>query len=112
MRLRLSLREIEIETDLSEAEFERDQFGGNSLFDALFTNSIHVMREHKCDYFEWLDIELCDKGQDIMKGLVRKFLKVSQESQHLEEMNEMKDFIIGNTEKTIKRLGEENNAEK
>ena len=47
-----------------------------------------------------------------MNGLVRKFFKVSQESQHLEGMNKMKDSIIANKKKTIKRLGEENNAEK
>ena len=47
-----------------------------------------------------------------MNGLVRKILKVSQESQHLEEINKMKDSIIADMEKTIKRLREENNAGK
>ena len=47
-----------------------------------------------------------------MNGLVRKFFKVSQESQHLEGMNKIKDSIIANKKKTIKRLGEEDNAEK
>ena len=45
-----------------------------------------------------------------MNGLVRKILKVSQESQHLEEINKMKDSIIVDMERTIKRLREENNV--
>ena len=47
-----------------------------------------------------------------MNGLVRKILKVSQESQHLEEINKMKHSIIADMEKTIKRLREENNVGK
>lgn len=47
-----------------------------------------------------------------MNGLVKKILKVLQENQHLEEINKMKDNIIDNMEKAIKRLGEESSVGK
>lgn len=47
-----------------------------------------------------------------MNGLVKKILKVLQENQHLEEINKMKDNIIDNMDKAIKRLGEESNVGK
>lgn len=47
-----------------------------------------------------------------MNGLVKKSLKVLQENQHLEEINKMKDNIIDNMDKAIKRLGEESSVGK
>lgn len=47
-----------------------------------------------------------------MNGLVKKILKVLQENQHLEEINKMKDNIIDNMDKAIKRLGEESSVGK
>lgn len=47
-----------------------------------------------------------------MNGLVKKNLKVLQENQHLEEINKMKDNIIDNMDKAIKRLGEESSVGK
>lgn len=47
-----------------------------------------------------------------MNGLVKKILKVLQENQHLEEINKMKDNIIDNMDKAIKRLGKESSVGK
>ena len=58
-----------------------------------------------------LRLNYMTKGR-IMNGLVRKILNMKLENQHLEEMNERKYSIIANMEKTIKRLGDENNAGK